>query len=329
MTIDTQRVIDLEYGVAMVVTDLHGDWALYRRYRDRFLELHAQGQADHLIFTGDLLHRTPPAPDKSLAIILDVLALEAKLGNSLIYLMGNHELPHVYSFTLQRDDDLFTPRFEQAMGKRRGEIVTLLKRLPLYVRTKAGVTLCHAGASPIFANPEATQLLLTVDHDAVWEATAVTLSPATRNRIRRLIEKQEQLPYAEIVARDLAITDPDDPRYDDYIIGLVTLEQHPALRSLWSALFTRNEYQYKSQYPAILRMMLATLSTGFYPQNWLVSGHIDVKGGATAVGNQQLRLASGKHALPLESARYLLFDTEQPIHTLDELESNIKTLFSS
>jgi len=38
------RLWSLDAGVAMVVTDLHGDWDLYARYRDRFIELHAAGR---------------------------------------------------------------------------------------------------------------------------------------------------------------------------------------------------------------------------------------------------------------------------------------------
>ncbi len=61
------RVIDLEAGMAMVVTDLHGDWDAYQRYRDRFLDLRANGRADYLILTGDLIHHEgSEAEDKSL-----------------------------------------------------------------------------------------------------------------------------------------------------------------------------------------------------------------------------------------------------------------------
>lgn len=87
----SNRVIDLEEEMVMVVTDLHGDGDAYARYRDRFLRLQAQGQADYLILTGDLLHRTPPAPDESLVMILDVIRLKAELGERFIYLMGNCE----------------------------------------------------------------------------------------------------------------------------------------------------------------------------------------------------------------------------------------------
>ena len=90
------RLWSLEAGTAMVVTDLHGDWDAYRRYRDRFVDLQANGEADCLIFTGDLIHReNPDEPDQSLEMVLDVLALQASYGPAIIYLCGNHELPHI------------------------------------------------------------------------------------------------------------------------------------------------------------------------------------------------------------------------------------------
>lgn len=81
-------------------------------------------------------------------MILDVMRLREELGNRLIYLMGNHEFPHRYTITLQKGDDLFTPRFEWAMGQHRPKIMALLDSLPFYVRTKSGVSVCHAGAFP-------------------------------------------------------------------------------------------------------------------------------------------------------------------------------------
>jgi predicted phosphodiesterase len=95
-----KRVIDLEAGTAMIVTDLHGDWDAYRRYRDRFLQLQANGRADYFILTGDLIHHEGAVEeDQSLAMVLDVFALQQELGDRLIYLLGNHEMPHIYSIT--------------------------------------------------------------------------------------------------------------------------------------------------------------------------------------------------------------------------------------
>ncbi|MCA9943268.1 MAG: metallophosphoesterase [Anaerolineales bacterium] len=98
-----QRIVDLTEGQAMVVTDLHGDWDAYRQYRDTFFQLRELGQADILILDGDLIHASAPASqDKSLEIILDIIELKKELGDSLVCVLGNHELPHIYSITLQK-----------------------------------------------------------------------------------------------------------------------------------------------------------------------------------------------------------------------------------
>ena len=70
MTATAQPLVgELEAGAAMVVTDLHGDWDAYQRYRDRFVDLQARGQADYLILIGDMIHREDKGMDQSLDIV--------------------------------------------------------------------------------------------------------------------------------------------------------------------------------------------------------------------------------------------------------------------
>jgi hypothetical protein len=319
------RIVDLEEGVALVVSDLHGDGDAYARYRDRFLDLRARGQANYFILLGDLLHRPPPEADDSLAMILDVLRLKEELGDRLIYLMGNHELPHRYAITLRRGDDLFTPRFEWAMGEHRAAIMALLDSLPFYVRTRGGVALAHAGAAP----PAAPDLLFNWSHEAVLGETAVSLPPALRPRLRRLIGFQSGQTYEQFIHDAFAITSPDDPRYDDPLIGHSAIQNHPHAALLWEALFTRNELQYGRANASHLRDFLQALSAGrLHPQRVLVSGHIDCKGGYALVEKQQLRLASGKHAHPREAGLYLLFDVAQPIQQAIDLLPSLASVFA-
>lgn len=144
-----QRIVDLTEGQAMVVTDLHGDWDAYRQYRDTFFQLRELGQADILILDGDLIHASAPASqDKSLEIILDIIELKKELGDSLVCVLGNHELPHIYSITLQKGDELFTPRFEFAMGEHREKIVAFFDSLPFYVRTPGVFLFAMPGPAP-------------------------------------------------------------------------------------------------------------------------------------------------------------------------------------
>ena len=72
----SQRVVDLNAGLAMVVTDLHGAWDVYRRLRDLFLSQQAKGAVDHLVLCGDLIHSEGTEEvDASLDMVLDIMAL--------------------------------------------------------------------------------------------------------------------------------------------------------------------------------------------------------------------------------------------------------------
>lgn len=325
-----QRVVDLEQGLAMVVTDLHGDWDAYQRYRDRFLSLRSQGSADYFILTGDLIHTYGGSAedDQSLEIVLDVIALKAQLGDRLIYLLGNHELPHIYTITLQKGDDLFTPRFEAAMGEHRSQIITLFDSLPFYVRTKAGVTVCHAGATAAISSQNSLERLFNFSHQRVLQEAVKSITAVERPFLMRAIREANNMTYYEMVRTYFAINGLDDPRYDDFLIGTVA-SSHPEFELLWSALFNRNEYEYGQHgYGLFLSHMLQALSTDFYPQRVLVAGHIDCKGGYELIGEQQLRLASAGHAGPRQAGLYLLLDTSKPVKRARDLLTGLGSVFS-
>jgi hypothetical protein len=325
---DSPRVVGLEAGVAMVVTDLHGDWDAYRRYRDHFLTLQACGQADYLILTGDLIHSDgPPQEDRSLDILLDVLALRATLSDRLIYLLGNHELPHLYGITLQKGDRLYTPRFEAALGEHRASILPLFASLPFYVRTRAGVAICHAGATAEMSAPGAAARVFGYSHQHVLDAAAAALPVKQRPSLRAGFGKLSGERYDDMARDYLAVSGPDDPRYDDLLIGFVA-STHPDFELLWAALFTRNEQQYgEGEYAVFLDALLRDLSAGFHGQEVLVTGHVPCQGGYALVAGRQLRLASGTHAHPRQARRCLRFDVEKPLRQADELLSGLESVF--
>jgi len=316
------RVVDLDAGVVMVVTDLHGDWDVYRRYRDRFLDLETRGQADTLIFTGDLIHSDGPADeDRSLDIVLDILALRASLGDRIIYLLGNHELPHLYGITLQKGTHLYTPSFEAAMGAHREDIISFFDGLPFYVRTRSGVSLCHAGAFAGAGEPDAMARLLACSHRKIWTEVSALLSTDQRASLRARFARLDDESYDDLAHRYLAVSGPDDPRYDDLLIGFMVSSLHPEFNLLWAALFTGNEWECgEDEYALRLDTMLRELSRGFHRQRVLVAGHMACSGGyALIAGGRQLRLASGSHSYPFEAGCYLLFAVEEPVRQADEL----------
>jgi hypothetical protein len=306
----------------MVVTDLHGDWDLYRRYRDRFLTLRERGEARRLIVTGDLIHSEEPEDDRSLALVLDLLALQERLGDDLVCLLGNHELPHLYGVTLQKGDRLYTPSFEAALGEHRSAVLAFFDRMPFYVRTRAGVSLCHAGACAEMRDPQMMPRLFNYSHRRVWEEAAAMLPVERRPSLRRALGKLSGETYDRMVRRYLAVSGPDDPRYDDLLIGSIASLTQSAFELLWAALFSRNELAYGEQlYGRYVRRLLNALSGDFHRQVVLVTGHIACPGGYALVAGRQLRLASGHHARPASSAQYLLFDAGQPVQGAVDLVS--------
>ena len=324
------RLWSIEAGVAMVVTDLHGDWDAYRRYRDHFFDLHAHGRADYLILTGDLIHGYDEVPDRSLDIILDVISLRAKYDQAIIYLCGNHEMPHLYNISLAKGNREFTPAFEAVLveSQRRAEVVTLFDSLPFYIRTRAGVTLAHAGASPPMVDANHAWQLFTWSHHQLLTWADEVMAQENLEALRRGYAKLSHASYDELVNYYLSISDRSHPRYNDLLRGFLA-STHPTFgKLLWPALFTRCEHEYgRADYDIFLAAMLQELSVDFYPQQLLVAGHITIKGGHQLVTKQHFRLASAHHATPREAGQYLLFDTAQPVRDIKVLSQGLGSVY--
>jgi Calcineurin-like phosphoesterase len=325
------RLWSLDTGIAMVVTDLHGDWDIYLRYRDRFVDLQAKGQVDYLIVTGDLIHADPPIQDNSLPIILDILKLRAIYDEAIIYLCGNHELPHIYGFGLSRGKREYTPPFEAALSDsaHRAEVIELLAGLPLYVRTAAGVSITHAGAADIMADANNATKVFTWDHQRILSEANAFLAAQNVDGMRRAYARLSQAESYDALAKNyLAVAGPYDPRYDDLLRGFIVTSK-PDFQLLYSALFTRCEQEYGlDEYVETLHSVLQHLSTSYTPQQVLVAGHISVQNGFQIVAEKHLRFASGSHARPYKAGTYLLFDTARPISKAADLLPNLYRVYS-
>jgi hypothetical protein len=310
-----QRVCEVESGTVMVVTDLHGDWAFYRGYRDLFLHLREQEKAHTLVIAGDFIHSEGPVEqDRSLDIVLDLMEQQRALGPALIVLLGNHEMPHIYHYPLSKGEHIYTPRFESVLGTHRREVISFFASLPLYVRTRAGVSICHAGAFAEVHDPVAMDQLRHFSHQSLLRYAEERLTNEIRQVLRKTIGDEMGIPYADVVRHYLAVESVEDPRYDDYLLGVVA-SQHPDFHLLWSALFNSNEMQYgRTAYAKHVKGLLSALSEGYATQQTLVTGHIGCRGGYSVMAsNQQLRLASGVHAHPRTSAQALVFDASAPV----------------
>ena len=325
------RLWSLDAGTAMVVTDLHGDWNVYQLYRDRFINLHANGQADCLIFTGDLIHSDSPDRDDSLPIILDLLKLRAAYGQAIIYLCGNHELPHIYSFGLSRGKREYTPGFEAALSSssHRIEVIQLLRELPFFIRTAAGVSITHAGAAKVMDDANNAAKIFMWDHlQKITEADAFLASQNIDGLRRAYARLSQAQSYEQLAEHYLAVSGPNDPHFDDLLRGFV-VTTNPDFQLLYAALFTRCEQEYGfDEYVEILRQVLQRLSTDYAPQQVLVAGHLAAQNGFQLVTKNHLRLASGSHAQPRKSGRYLLFDITHPVSQSADLLAGLHNIYA-
>ncbi|MBZ0293080.1 MAG: metallophosphoesterase [Anaerolineae bacterium] len=334
-----QRVVDLDTGIAMVVTDLHGNWDVYRRLRDKFLELREKQAADYLVMCGDLIHAEGSEEvDSSLDMLLDMMALQADLGrDKVIMLLGNHELPHIYGLTLAKGSIQYTPRFEASLTRldqfyksayRRKDIIEFLASLPFFVRTKSGVMLTHAGASSEVNSVHAFERLVNIDHHDLVGQADQELKKYDIESLRRGYSHFTGLSYDDQVKRYLAVSGPEDPRYNDLLRVLFLTGQNTDFDLMWNTLFSQNEVDGNSNYISTIKSFLSHVSRlGPYEQRVLVAGHIGVKNGFGPVGSQQLRLASYTHAYPKRAGRYLMLDCDKPVRNVDELTPFIHHVF--
>lgn len=326
------RLWSLDAGTAMIVTDLHGDWQAFQCYRDRFVDLQAHGRADFLVFAGDLIHREPHTPDHSLEIVLDILALRAVYGPAIIYLCGNHELPHVYGFVLSRGAIEYTPAFESALNSspHRAAILELFNELPFYIRTAAGVSITHAGASSTTSTYSSALKLFVLQHKTLLSHADALMNGHDRAELRSGYAKLSGADsYATLAASYLGITDVADMRYDALLRSMFVTGQ-PDFQLLRAALFSRCEQEYGAVgYAVLVDTLLNHLSAGFFPQRFLVTGHMAAPHGYAAIGDRHLRIASGPHAIPPEAGCYLLLDTSRPLQRMEQLVACVHSIASA
>lgn len=326
------RIIELNSGKAMVVTDLHGAWDAYHKLRDLFLERHAKSEVDHFVLCGDLIHNEGMEEvDASLDMLLDVMALQAELGkDKVIMLLGNHELPHIYGLTLAKGSVEFTPRFEGALTRldqrykaplKRKEIREFLASLPFFARTKGGVLITHAGAASDVSSTKHVERLLNLEHDDLIKLADGELKKFDIGSLQRGYSHFTGITYDEQAKHYLAVSGTEDPRYNELLRVLFLSGQNTDFDLMWNTLFSQNELDVgESAYLKTLKNFLNYFSTVCKTElRVLVSGHISVKNGYVEVGKQQLRLASCTHAFPRKSARYLMLDCEKTINSSEDL----------
>ena len=315
----------------MVVADIHGDWEVYARCRDIFLTRRALGEADILLFLGDLIHgEGMPYEDRSLEIVRDIMRLQSELGSAVLCLCGNHELPHMYGFGLSKGRRDYTPKFEARLtaGGDRAAVLDFFYSLPLFIRTPSGVSLTHAGAAKEIEDLEIAKIVFNWDHQQRLDKANQALAQENVANVRRSYAHLSGGDSYDSLARHyMGVTGPDDPRYDVLLQGMFAMLD-PQFDYLYTTLFTKCEKHYGLlTYSHVLRRLLDYLSYDYINQHILVAGHINVDAGHEIVAGQHLRLTSNYHQ-KRENGVYLLFNTAKPVLQASNLQENIYPIWS-
>jgi len=323
------RFVNLDAGTAMVVTDLHGSRSAFDRCLAHFEERYARGEVQRLILLGDLIHSYgPPDSDASLSMALDLIQLQAELGSeTVMMLLGNHELPHIYGVTLAKGEREFTPRFEHALGEHREAVLSFFRRLPFYIRTAAGVLLGHAGPAPEVVQHIGT--LRELDHsELLADADHILARVDDLDGIYAQYSLLHGVPYAELAFRYLAAQGANDPRYPHLLRGFLISQQEREFQVLWNALFTQNDAGLTAAaYANACQVFLDALSAGApMPQRMMVSGHIPTRGGHAIINPFHLRVSTWAHAQPPRAGCYLLLDCARPVTSVHDLLADLRPL---
>jgi Icc-related predicted phosphoesterase len=311
------RIIDIKEGKLLIATDIHGNWKDYRSVRDLYETLRNRGKADFLVLNGDLIHGYPGYEDRSVEILDDLIG---NPDESLIALMGNHELPHVYHFEVLKGSVSFVEPMERRIENRRERYTGFIEQMAYAVRTPGGVLINHSGPNYPMAgfskrgyeafvrNHDLFRVMDSLDHDAVRQQL--------EKKVRETLEKEqgERLP---------------DGFFDAFReeLGYEFLETEVG-RFLWDVFFNKNEHEFGMKfYKAVLEGFLQTMSSGGKPQKFLVSGHIEVRKGYEVIGGKQLRICSSQGAR--DSKKVLsLVDASRQYQSINDLVHDLVLLYA-
>ncbi len=285
-------ILDIPEGRFMVVSDIHGRAEDFERVMKVWQGHKAAGEADGLIFLGDLVHGRGKWADRSPAFIDQLIEMGCNQPGSMVYaLLGNHELVHIYHSELWSGNYCHTDELEEAIAHDRDHYVSFFEGMPYAIRTGGGVLLTHVGGSGYLAGLSTGSYQPDFEALSQWDHRAVLQKLALKTGIRfdrTSIQKRFHPQLGE------------------------NFRYFPEGDFLWELLMNKNERTYKKQYTNILRKTLSFLSEG-HPVGLeaVVTGHVPVPKGLELVNEMQLRLSSAYGAKDDSKKQYLILDASQ------------------
>jgi len=291
-------VLDLEGGILLLATDLHGNLEDYQRVKAIFHEMRGRGEAQRLVLMGDLVHRynSEPHPDGSKEILDDLID---NPDPRIIPLLGNHELMHIYGmYNVSKLGQLFVPELEALFGKDKKKYHAFMKSMPYAVRTKGGVLINHPGPS-----------------------AAVTGIP--QQDYMSLLTQTDGISFMQNLDHDAILKKARAAGNGDECLGF---HETPEGAYLWEVFFNKNEAEYPGRmYKIILNCFLMIMSRGYEKQNFLVSGHIPEQEGHRVLHDKQLRLCSS-YGADKDKKTISIVDAGRKYESIQELVDDLRPL---
>ena len=292
----------------MVVSDIHGRREDFLRVMEVWLELEAAGEADTLVFLGDLVHGRGKWVDRSPGFIDVLIEMGCNEPDGNVFaLLGNHELVHIYHAQLWSSTYCYTEELEQAIAHDRDRYVSFFERMPFAIRTGGGVLLIHSGGSGYLGGVPLGPYEPDMETLTWWDHREVLGRFAGKAGVRFDREKIQQRLIPQLG---------ENFRY------------YPEGNFLWELLMNKNERVYGKAYPDVLRQSLAFLSEG-HPMglNTVVSGHIRVPEGMQVVNEMQLRISSAYGAAEDAAKTFLVLDAGERYENSEALAAEARPMY--
>lgn len=294
-------ILTFDDGMLLVATDLHGNLHDFQRVLHRFDGLRQRYPGLKLVLMGDLIHGYNPKTDDSLDIVRQLMLLGANQPDSpYIYMLGNHELVHIYHWGLMRGNWDFAKGFEWKIANCRQSIIDFFHQLPIAIATKGGVLLHHTGASVCYSRPYFNETGLpqtfwhSMDHQAIKILTNKYYGDGS---------------LSNLMGKELML--------------------RAEGKAIWEAWMNGNEHQYGLPlYNTYQCDMLAYFSSAIsIDLNLMVTGHITVPTGIETVGERQVRLCSSQGCTDDLQKKMLLINAAYRYTNADELAMHVEEVY--
>lgn len=327
----SKKVIDIDSGRWMVVADLHGNLEDYQRAKEIFVKNKEKGTLEGIIFAGDTIHSFSEN-ERSKEILDDIISLKGKYGNSVMPLLGNHDLSSIYNYVLKSKTEegtaIFGSDFEHQIKGEKEKYTDFLKSFAIAVRTKGGLIINHAGPTSAIDYFEEDvykshlEQVTAIDHDAILKENKESWDDLEEeekeNFKEKIVSSILKMPYDKVLEL-LAISPEDKERYEDLIHGYYFVTRNVDGKWL-NSMLTNTDLSRLDDFFKIM-------SDENYKPEILLQGHIHPSAGISKSGDRNTLCFTSSEGADISSKKIAIIEAEKK-YGLEDLAKSIVPLYS-